>query len=863
MDLASKTWVKTTEQHGKSFAEDEGRVMATPKSKVTFVEEERATGGAAKSGKNVAGGSAKSGSTLATPSPVKTSTATCSKCYCVTCKCSHAVSQATALGGTKSSKALAGNAGSVKSGSTAAASGKITATCRKCFCVTCACTTPNRPSQVTALADSTKMRAIGGFEKSSSTVAGGDSKSSNPSAHREIAKSSSKVAGNGSVSKSSNTVAGVDAKASSPSAIGWVATKSSTVAGNGLVSKSSSSTAGGADSKPVADNGGGSKSSRIGAASAGNAKSPSNVAGRPVTATCIKCYCVTCRCADAAKNQATGSTSHLSDATKNKAASGAVAGLDAAGKGADVATGVIVEQNDAARGRNSLSLDATKKSAASGVAVALDAVEKSAGKVAGVTAEKSGSARGVGTGADAAKKASSGAASGAGTAKNAATGGTSSLSDAAKEEAASVAAAGVDAAQNGAGAAGMRAQKNVAASSIGIGADAAKSASVGGAAGARTGPSLNKALTKGAASGAATNAFAAKKGAADRRLKEIEKMMLQRGAELEGAPYGATTEWFKNFEADGPRHSLLAFGAASGAFKTRSGGDKLGRDLVVDFDFSYASEDFGSDEENWPSLGSLEGWKKADRDAHPESWVMYRVPQNEDEWAYFNTKTRATAWDLPDGAHPYVQEMLPQSSRAFIFYIVGRFGSATRAFTEICKCASHLRPRGVAALTAGAFMDHEDFYEACVGLHLVDSSSWSPNPERVLCREIFDGIDLDAHTHGSGKDSLLTITDFQHALEKYYKIVKGAVFEQSDDSPPHPNDIVIGRKTPIALSLFCPELVPSALSLAEDDPRHLGYPDEPEWVPSMADRNRLRNRQKMRWAKSLGGGDNLGSQLWS
>lgn len=173
---------------------------------------------------------------------------------------------------------------------------------------------------------------------------------------------------------------------------------------------------------------------------------------------------------------------------------------------------------------------------------------------------------------------------------------------------------------------------------------------------------------------------------------------------------------------------------------------------------------------------------------HPESWVKYQIPGDEEVWAYLNTLTQETRWEPPAGlSQDDIPDSLPQNARSFIFHIVHRWTSVTRAFGQICQAASRMRPQGTVALSCGAIMDRDDFVEACLELNLVQNDC----PQ--IAFEIFDGIDLDGHNKVSG-DHLLTITDFHQADQKYHSVASGA-FGQA--------------QAPIGLLLFWPELVPA------------------------------------------------------
>lgn len=170
-------------------------------------------------------------------------------------------------------------------------------------------------------------------------------------------------------------------------------------------------------------------------------------------------------------------------------------------------------------------------------------------------------------------------------------------------------------------------------------------------------------------------------------------------------------------------------------------------------------------------------------DEFPESWVKYQIPGAEARWAYFNKTTNETRWNPPANAAD-IPEMLPQNARAFIFHIVHRWTSVTRAYGQICQAAAATRPRGTAALSAGASLDRQDFVAACQDLELVEESSAD------IASKIFDGIDLDGGRTG---DKVLTISDFHAADRKYHSVSSGA-FGQAE--------------APLGLLLFWPELVP-------------------------------------------------------
>lgn len=174
-------------------------------------------------------------------------------------------------------------------------------------------------------------------------------------------------------------------------------------------------------------------------------------------------------------------------------------------------------------------------------------------------------------------------------------------------------------------------------------------------------------------------------------------------------------------------------------------------------------------------------------DEHPENWVKYQIPGDEEVWAYMNTLTQETRWEPPAGlSSDEVPESLPQNARAFVFHIVHRWTSVTRAFGQISQAASRMRPNGTAALSSGAILDQQDFVEACLELNLVQDDC--PH----IAAEIFDGIDLDGHNRVSG-DHMLTVTDFHQADHKYHSVASGA-FGQA--------------QAPVGLLLFYPELVP-------------------------------------------------------
>lgn len=174
-------------------------------------------------------------------------------------------------------------------------------------------------------------------------------------------------------------------------------------------------------------------------------------------------------------------------------------------------------------------------------------------------------------------------------------------------------------------------------------------------------------------------------------------------------------------------------------------------------------------------------------DEYPDNWVKYQIPGEEEVWAYMNTVTKETRWDAPGHAVPSdIPEMLPTEARAFLFHIVHRYSSVTRAYGQICEAAAQQRPYGTASLTSGASMDRADFIASCLELNLVQDDS------AKIAGQIFDGIDLDGtNLHG---DRLLTITDFHAADDKYHSVKSGAFGE---------------AHAPIGLILFWPELVPA------------------------------------------------------
>lgn len=174
-------------------------------------------------------------------------------------------------------------------------------------------------------------------------------------------------------------------------------------------------------------------------------------------------------------------------------------------------------------------------------------------------------------------------------------------------------------------------------------------------------------------------------------------------------------------------------------------------------------------------------------DDHPDSWLRYQVPGDEQKWAYLNSVTRETRWEPPGTATmEEVPRMLPTCARAFMFHVVDQHGSVTRGYGKICECASQMRPHGTACLTSGATMDRQDFVIACLELNLVHDDS------AKIAGDIFDGIDLDGNHLGG--DKMLTVADFHEADEAYHSVASGAFGH---------------AEVPLGLLLFFPELVPA------------------------------------------------------
>lgn len=196
-------------------------------------------------------------------------------------------------------------------------------------------------------------------------------------------------------------------------------------------------------------------------------------------------------------------------------------------------------------------------------------------------------------------------------------------------------------------------------------------------------------------------------------------------------------------------------------------------------------------------------------DDHPHSWVKYQIPGSEAKWAYFNKVTQQTRWNPPAHAAD-VPEMLPQNARAFFYHIVHRWTSVTRAYGQLCEAAALARPRGTAALSAGASLDRQDFVAACQDLELVEGRSAS------IAANIFDGIDLDG---GRGGDKVLTITDFHAADLKYHSVSAGAYGQ---------------AQPPIGLLLFWPELVPDEFH------QRAGFEPPPRRAPVQGQRRQPR-----------------------
>lgn len=208
-------------------------------------------------------------------------------------------------------------------------------------------------------------------------------------------------------------------------------------------------------------------------------------------------------------------------------------------------------------------------------------------------------------------------------------------------------------------------------------------------------------------------------------------------------------------------------------------------------------------------------------DEYPESWVKYQIPGSEAKWAYFNKTTNVTRWNPPANAAE-VPEMLPQNARAFMFHIVHRWTSVTRAYGQLCQAAAELRPRGTAALSAGASLDRQDFVAACQELDLVEDKSAD------VALGIFDGIDLDGGRRVG--DKVLTINDFHAADRKYHSVSSGA-FGQAE--------------APVGLLLFWPELVPAVFH------HRAGFEPPPQDVPKQGQRRQRQLRLPSRGAEVL------------